>query len=39
MESLEAGKELTLAERIKQLEVITTDADSGFEKTKESVEW
>ena len=39
MESLEAGKELTLAERIKQLEVTVADTDSGFEKTKESVEW
>ena len=36
MENCEAGKELTLAERIKNLEVNAMDADSGFEKSKES---
>ena len=36
MENCEAGKELTLAERIKNLEVKTVNADSGFEKSKES---
>ena len=38
MERIEAEKELTLAERIKNLEVEMVDVDSGFEKSKDSNE-
>jgi len=38
MEKTEAGQAISLAERIKQLEVKTADVDSGFEKSKDSNE-
>ena len=38
MEQAKAEKAMTLADRIKQLDVKVTNADSGFERTNESQE-